>query len=134
MEKERRTRWRGVVRTGTAKASATKVCGLSVAERIRATVMIEDMHTLNACILWVFGYSTRLVSPLYECWSCSDHFESFESFSIFLCSSPSPCPFPLDVIANVPHMLSAVDVAQTRSQSRYVVDLVGAAELPAVEA
>ena len=58
MEEERRTRRRGLERTGMAKASAARVCGLSVAEKIRATVMIEDMHTLNACILWIFEYST----------------------------------------------------------------------------
>ena len=45
------------MRTGTAKASATRTCGLLIGGRIRGTAMLEFIHTLNACMLWKFGYS-----------------------------------------------------------------------------
>ena len=56
-DKGGRTRRRGFVRTGTAKASATSACDWLTHERSRGPIMVEDLFTLNACMLWSFRYS-----------------------------------------------------------------------------
>ena len=71
--------------------------------------MIEEIYTLNACMMWRF-VRTPPVGPLCECWLCADFPWNFGIRHIYVLFSIT-LRAPRYVIVDVPDMLSAVDVA-----------------------